>query len=352
MENTMQGIETDRIVNFVPVQTPDTARGKTKLIRTEAMNGIKDAIQDINQTVSCCINERQHAVIIEKLITVLQSVGTVLNNNLKVLEDSMEMGNDMAVGSTKVQASAASQGLPEKPRKTTERSAKKQTEKHLVEKPTKSISPKVVQPKKTVPTDNPNPWLTVAKKGIWGSRKDKLVVNPLLQEDQLTDIVDLSSPAEIKQLTREPRIPQEHQIVVMRYNNVASRKDVPVRVWREKFRQQNIKVHSIVFPSWGSVEIIAAKEEEVKIRKFFKGLNRTPEDSANPFAQKTSQGKMTPEIAAAICKSRIQMMMYEKSLITLRYLKECVVSGMTLLDEKSKKLVQLDLTRAQKALKI
>lgn len=352
MEASVKETSTKKLPDLVVLKVTDKARGRTKLKRTEAMTSIKDAIEDINQTASDCINERSHAKIIERLLTVLNTMSKVLHKNLTYLESVDNLGNESAVASKKDQVTTANQSLTKKPSKYTKKEMVNQAGDQQIEKKKLVTLQQTVQETKPAPTENSNPWVAVVKKGLLGSRKDKLVMNQQIQEDQLTDTVEMGSQEDIKQLTREPRPPQEHQVVVVRYNNVASRKDVPVKVWREKLRQHQIRVHSIVFPSWGSIEIVASKEEELKIRKFFKSINRTPEDTACPFSQKATQGRMTPEIASAICRSRIQMMMHEKSIIALRYLKECVVYGMTLVDEKTKKTLQIELEKAQRTLRI
>lgn len=323
-----------------PIEEAEFGRGKRKIRRIQAYKYAEDSLKRV-EVRAASITENFDAMALAKLaLEMVKEVKGALLQVLEVFKDEVtvgepiSMGNDTATTEQIPQAVVAKKSL-----KKTSAPTQKQTVQQTAKPKTKVVTTE-------------NPWVEVAKKRLLGARKDTVTLLEPVAADSEMDTVPLHPETDIKLLTREPRLPQHHEITVLKFTNMSSRKDVPAKKWREKLRENQIKIHSIVFPSWGTIEIVAPKDEEIKLRKFFKGLNRTPEANICPFTPQSTKEPPSLESVIQITKNRIQMMLHERSIVALRYMEQCVQKGIRLAGVFKGEQLKVELQAAKKILKI
>lgn len=337
----------------------NTQLAKNKRRRVETCAQAEKALARAADTTVKLYTEGPSANVVNDVVGVLCEVTKVLKMVVDIFQQEPSLGNGEAAATNNVQAVVARNNLSKKTntKKPQEMAKpKKQTlQKILSQRPVQKPPTAHSTTMKAPPTigSTPQTWSAVLKKNLLGSRKDNIDIVAPEQEWQTTGEVTLLPESEIKLMTREPRIPQTHQITVLRFPNMPSRKDMPAKAWRSKLATQNIKVHSILFPAWGVIELVAPKTEEPNIRKFFKSLNREPEKNPSPFAiRKEGAIALTQETIEFLIKNRIQMMKYEGSIVALRYLTQCVRQGIMILGATKGEKLEKELQEVTKKLRL
>lgn len=312
----------------------------------------------VNRSVALMVDGPKETVLSD-LIATLNEVTKVLGLVMEAFKDETKTGNGTAAVTTKVQGTVAKKNLPFKPftKKQQQKSAPQpmNTIKLVNKQPSTAPEKPTATTTKTLPTKTqaPKTWSSMVKANLLGSRKDTVVTVEAEKSCAIMEEVPLRSEKEIKQFTREPREAINHEITVLRYSKMPCRKSVSAKMWRAKLKENEIRVHSVLFPAWGVIELIADKKDEVKIRRFFKSLNREPEENASPFApRKAGETTINQDSLDFLVRNRLQMMKYEGSLVSLRYLTQCVKSGMALLDNPRAEKIDKELQQVMKKLKL
>lgn len=100
-------------------------------------------------------------------------------------------------------------------------------------------------------------WITITKKNqskhLRGNRKDTLLLQKpqeTPEEPQTMEISLTEEQEKIKRkLTRDPRPPQTHEIVVLRFSRMAPRTKVPAKEWKALLKERGVQTHTILFPT-------------------------------------------------------------------------------------------------------
>lgn len=167
----------------------------------------------------------------------------------------------------------------------------------------------------------------VAAFKVVGRKNDTIEVKPLPPcVEQLETTPNISE--EIKQkLILNPKPPQHHKMTVLRYSRMAPRTKVNAKEWLNILKQQGIKPHSILFPEITTIELILPEDQVQTTRAFFKSLNRVEEDP-DPYARRDGQPLQIPSNTLQhYLKIRIQMLRFERSIVTAKYLQQTIQNG-------------------------
>lgn len=174
-----------------------------------------------------------------------------------------------------------------------------------------------------------------------GHKKDTVTVTAPCQ--QLDDIIVVQDPSLRKTLTSEPRAPQNHQLVVLRFEKMAHRKKVPAAEWRKLLKERQIVPHTILFPRPNSLELLIPKDQETATRRFFKSIDRTPVDP-NPYVRRDGLSNPLPvETLERTVNQRIEMIQFEMRLVAVRYLEQVALTGIELLPQDARPKMEVKL---------
>jgi len=134
----------------------------------------------------------------------------------------------------------------------------------------------------------------VAAKKPVGSRKDSVTVQLDLPMTDSPPINPVTVAPEVRgRLTIEPKPPQNHEIIALRFSRMAPRTKIPAAEWRKVLKEQAIHPISILYPEVTELEIIVPVEETQKTLTFFRALNREP-IPVDPYARRDGQEKPIP----------------------------------------------------------
>lgn len=188
----------------------------------------------------------------------------------------------------------------------------------------------------------------VAARRLIGHWKAQVVVHPHGSEMEPEIEVASASKEAIKKLTTQTYQPERHEVVVLRFEKMASRKKISAGEWRKILREKQITPHGILFPRLTTLELVLPKDQEQKTRAFFASLGRngTPPD---PYARRDGQsGPLPPDVLERTVQQRISMLEHEWSMVTVRYIESTVTQGLEILPERLKEANRHLFEEAQK----
>lgn len=215
-------------------------------------------------------------------------------------------------------------------------------------KPHTREQPAPSRARSTSKTTRETAWTPVKRRiPLIGHRKDTITVcqEPMDSADS-AEMIDLPQEV-IQRLTRPIQEPKHHQVTVLRFPHLAPRTTISAKEWRERLTAKNIKVHSILFPTIKTIEIIANCEDRQAIINYFKALDRK-EENPDPYARR--DGLTTPLAEGIILKTalgRVRMLKYERSSVGVNWLEKTIVESHKHLSPESISLLQ---TAHEKAL--
>lgn len=329
----------------------ETSSRKRKAQRTELCTYAQEVIMNVSEKSVALMGDPAANEVTKTVVEALNGVTKVLGMVIEFFqEESKCQGNETAAAKNQMQAAVAVQSLQKR------LVAQKPLKEKKQQKPQKQQQSKLPQKQQITLTQEPeisNPWLQVAKKRIIGNRKDTVKI--IVTEETALDAepVELLSAEEIKKLTREPRVPQTIEVASFRFTNMPTRKHMTAKDWRNKLQEHQIAVNTVLFPSWGTIEIVAPKSEETKIQRFFKSINRVSEDTQFPYLIRNTltEEKKTESLIYQI-RNRIQMMGFERSIVGLRYLEQTAVAGISKTRPLIAGMLTQELSEKMKSLKI
>lgn len=189
----------------------------------------------------------------------------------------------------------------------------------------------------------------VAARKVIGHWRTEVVLQPASLAMEDTMVVEDAAENLIKRLTTQPYVPQKHEVVALRFERVASRKKVSAKEWRNVLKEKEITPHGILYPQLTTIELVVPKEQELRTKIFFASLGRQATDP-DPYKRRDGQvGPLEAETLQKIVQQRIEMLEYERSIVTLRHLESTVVQGLAKLPETRRCAAQLLFDKAKAA---
>lgn len=93
--------------------------------------------------------------------------------------------------------------------------------------------------------------------------------------------------------------------------------------------------YSVVFPRINAIEILFPPEQRPGMKKFLDDTEQTPVKNADPFLQwRTNTDKSLIRFMVKALSNRLNMLRLERESIGFQYLKQTVLQGIELLEEK------------------
>lgn len=193
---------------------------------------------------------------------------------------------------------------------------------------------------------------SMVARNLVGSRSDTVEVKkpqPQLELNFLPQLpVQKATQETLQRLTTMPKKPEHRQVVILRYNNMAHRKKVNAREWRQILKEKEITPYSILFPHNNTLEFVLPIDQENKMKEFCRTLDRQAEDP-NPYARRDGQKTDLPqETIVRLVKNRIQMLKFERSTIGSRYLYQSIQEGMKMITSEMETNLNLELQQVMK----
>lgn len=188
---------------------------------------------------------------------------------------------------------------------------------------------------------------SVAARNLVGNRADTIQIIPTqshtMENTQQLNQTSKAPKEVLTRLTTTIREPEMHKITALRFPNMAPRKRVNAREWRDILRQESITTFAILFPRYNTLEILIPAEQEKQTTQFFQTLNREPEDP-NPYKRRDGKkDALTQETLFRQVQGRIQMLKYERSVIALRYLNKTILDGTKMLEPAERQQLETEL---------
>lgn len=174
-----------------------------------------------------------------------------------------------------------------------------------------------------------------------GNRKDSFTLNQLPQANSSETTPMNKNEALAKMLTLPPaREPQTQETTVIRIERVIPRQKGSQGIWRANLKAHGIHPKTIMFPFRTTVEILIPTEEEPKMQKFLKEIDRKP-DTSDIFQRMDGTNKaMTEEMKMHVLKIRVTMLEYETNMAGIKYLQTLVQSKLPEISKQSQEEVK------------
>lgn len=188
-----------------------------------------------------------------------------------------------------------------------------------------------------------------ARKQLIGNRKDSMTVVPQDNTAMTTPTPTTTSfPAteKLQQRIKPREQPKHHDIVILRFPGLPHRTKISAAQWRTLLKQDvGVSVHTVLFPSGTTVEIVAEKKDEGTIKQYFT-MWRTASENPDPYHRR--DGKTTrlgDDILMRIALSRIQMLKHERSVIGVNWLKQSISAVLPSLEQSLQGKLQQELDK-------